>query len=40
MLQVVAGNGVRLVGNAARQMAGRAGKWLCINDILKTNRSK
>ena len=38
MLQVVAGNGVRLVGNAARRMARRAAKWLCVRGILKTNR--
>ena len=37
-LQVVAGNGVRLVGNAARRMARRAAKWLCIRGMLKTNR--
>ena len=37
-LQVVAGNGVRLVGNAARRMARRAAKWLCVRGMLKTNR--
>ncbi len=29
---------MRLVGNAARRMARRAAKWLCVRGMLKTNR--